>query len=361
LPATQRAAQQDVAALHSEHCPYVSSLDHLFDELAGIDLLIQARLAELRQVQRNEDEFRGLYVSEADVDALIARPIGCSLGRSSTADPASATDGAIAGRRHEIARRKAASLERGVCLRLDRLARLFDLTAFDADVLLIGLAPALDLRYERLYAYLQDDVTRKRPSVDLALGLLCSSLEERVAARERFAATSPLLRHELITVVEDPAQPSTSLLGHHLKADERIVGYLLGSDALDARTARHCRTLEPEGNLDEVGLAVTEWQRLVDITAPEQRSGRGLVLCLRGPEGVGRRATAQAVCRHWGIKLLAVDCRRLQDTDAGEFERAARLVLREALLQDAALLFADFDGLLTDDKARHLNALTALL
>ena len=30
----------------------------------------------------------------------------------------------------------------------------YDLSQFDLDVLLIALAPELDLRYERLYAYL---------------------------------------------------------------------------------------------------------------------------------------------------------------------------------------------------------------
>ena len=47
------------------------------------------------------------------------------------------------------------------------------------DVLLICLASELDLRYERLYAYLQDDVTRKQPSVDLVLNLLCPSFEAK--------------------------------------------------------------------------------------------------------------------------------------------------------------------------------------
>ncbi|ABG51415.1 AAA ATPase [Trichodesmium erythraeum IMS101] len=35
--------------------------------------------------------------------------------------------------------------------------------------MLIALAPEIDLRYDRLYAYLQDDFTSKGSSVDLAL------------------------------------------------------------------------------------------------------------------------------------------------------------------------------------------------
>ena len=59
----------------------------------------------------------------------------------------------------------------GTTLCLDELVRLFHLTPFDMDTLLIliCLAPELDLRCERLYAYFQDDMTQKRPGVALVL------------------------------------------------------------------------------------------------------------------------------------------------------------------------------------------------
>ena len=39
-------------------------------------------------------------------------------------------------------------------LRLPALQQLFGLTRFETDILLICIAPELDLRYERIYAYL---------------------------------------------------------------------------------------------------------------------------------------------------------------------------------------------------------------
>ena len=60
---------------------------------------------------------------------------------------------------------------------LNWLKQTFGLSEFDLDLILIALAPEIDLGYERLYAYLQDDVTRRRSSVDLALNLLCPSAE----------------------------------------------------------------------------------------------------------------------------------------------------------------------------------------
>ena len=43
------------------------------------------------------------------------------------------------------------------------------LTALDTEILVIALVPDLDSRFERLYGYLNDDVSRRRASVGLAL------------------------------------------------------------------------------------------------------------------------------------------------------------------------------------------------
>ena len=50
----------------------------------------------------------------------------------------------------------------------------------DVELLLIALAPELDLRYQRLYAYLADDATRRKPSMELALDLTCVSCSGQV-------------------------------------------------------------------------------------------------------------------------------------------------------------------------------------
>ena len=56
--------------------------------------------------------------------------------------------------------------------RLSALAYVFDLDPLETEIVLICLAPDIDLRYERLYGYLQDDVTRRRPTTDLVAKLL---------------------------------------------------------------------------------------------------------------------------------------------------------------------------------------------
>jgi DNA-binding ferritin-like protein len=104
-----------------------------------------------------------------------------------------------------IARRTADSRTAGPHLRLERLREVYQLTPFEVDALLIGLAPDIALHYETLYACLQDDLTKKRPSVALVLRLLCPSPAAQLRARQCFLPSSPLRTHDLLHLVPDPA------------------------------------------------------------------------------------------------------------------------------------------------------------
>ncbi len=166
---------------------YGSSLQHILAELERIDLLIQLQVNRARLLNITDEQFQGLVITEEEVDALLDAPAG--LPRWATSDlPLSQPQIQAACRRakDEVARKKEASRQQGVTLRLDRLQRLFGLSSFEVDVLLICLAPEIDLRYERLFGYLQDDVTKRRPSVDLVLNLLSPTFEAKLAGAACF-------------------------------------------------------------------------------------------------------------------------------------------------------------------------------
>src|SRR5207253_1336750 len=170
------------------------------------------------------DDFRGLYIPDAQVDALLAR--------NGLPEPEIDELGARA-----AALRRSIDLRSGPELPLRRIARALDLSDLELDALVVALAPELDLRYETLYAYVQNDVTRKRPTVDLVARLFGDTLAERVAVAALFLPAAPLVRHELVRVRDDPQERDPPLLAHFVKADERIVDAALGRELVDARLA----------------------------------------------------------------------------------------------------------------------------
>ena len=62
--ATRAAAETGAA--------YGSSLEHLCDEIRRVDLLVRGQIARVRQAA-GEDAWRGVAISEPEVDALLAR------------------------------------------------------------------------------------------------------------------------------------------------------------------------------------------------------------------------------------------------------------------------------------------------
>jgi len=336
--------------------PYGNSLEHVLAELERIDVLIEAQVGRARQLHK-DDEFQGLYISEQEVDALMAQPIG--LPRWAVLPPANAdadVRAAIGRLREQIDARRKASIDNDIPLRLVNLANRFQLNWFDVDVLLVCLAAEIDLRYERLYAYLQDDVTKKRPGVDLVLNLLCPSFSAKLDARSRFGVAAPLLKYELIVVQEDTANPRAPLLNRYLKLDERIVNYLLGRNEIDLRLSRHVSLVEPKQRLEDLVLPSELLSHLKLLVANHQKGNSGLNLYFQGPYGVGKRSTAGALCRQAGLKLLVVNAEHVASAGT-DFALILRLIDREAVLQDAAVYWHGFDALLSDDQRAYLSLL----
>ncbi len=318
---------------------FADSTAHLLAELERVDLRVRSRVAQLRRVQSEDEHFRGLYISEQEIDALLERPLGAPHWHAAAGDgdEAARTDAAL--RRLEARLGDAArhSREAGIDLRLPRLAATFGLSGFDVEVVLLCLAVELDLRYERLYAYLQDDVTKKRPSVDLAIQLLASAPAARLAERARFHATAPLVAHQLVELLDDAAQPNPPLLARSLKLDGRIVDFLLGGDAIDPRLAGVATVDRPRRSLDHLRLADTTRASLRRAWPAPSADAAGAVLLLEGRPGAGRRSVAAGSCAEQGWSLLAVDLGAWPD--ALDAVLGVARIEREAALQAAAVLW----------------------
>ena len=286
---------------------YTTSLQHILAELERVDLLIQVQVQRARQMQESNCEFQGLCISEQEIDALLKQPIGLPCW-ASVLSPSFRTEVQIAFDQMaaDIGKRGAESTRQGVTLRLEELARLFHLTPFDVDTLLICLALELDLRYERLYAYLQDDVTKNRPSVDLVLNLVCRSFEDKLAGRDRFSSEFPLFKYYLLHLFDDHSHQNPPLLSKYLKVDERVVNYLFGSDEIDTRLQTCARLSVPQICLDDLFLPTDVKGRLAVLTRKKWANDGGMIFYFQGSYGVGKQSTAEALCYELGIGLLNI-------------------------------------------------------
>ena len=324
---------------------------HLQSELARLDILIHRQVIRWQlSGQDPNDAFRGLYVSDAETNALLERGLGMNWGGTVLlpAEQSEQIEQALQAIRRNSRKILEKAASQGEKTRLQALGEFFSLSDFDLNVLLICLAPALDLRYERLYGYLQDDVTRKRPSVNLALDLLCPPGAERLMMLANFAPEAPLFRNHLLEMPARASGDKPSLLSQLLTVDESVSGWLLGH-------------YQPHADLQHIASLQTPKQSgFADLLREQLQSVKALsgsqppLLALYGRDQAGQDAAAHHVAEELGLPLLEIELDHLGSDepqslpDALSLEKYLRLALRDARMVGAVPYLRGWDTCLQD-------------
>jgi hypothetical protein len=253
-----------------------TSVTHLLGRLEVAEARVRALVAHRRADDPDPDDpFRGLYLSEQQVARLL---------RLRESPP---PDALAAARLAEVEATADRADRRGEPVRLRELAGRFGLDAIDVELLLVALAPDVDPRFERLYGCLNDDVSRRRASIGLALDL-CLVPAPSAAAHQRLGRASPLVAGGLVQV-EDPERP---LLTRSLRVPDRVAAHLLGHDAPDPLLAGILVRVAGAGEAGGPGATAAGAARRARRhrrRGPRRRRGRPRHRCRRAGTGAGGR------------------------------------------------------------------------
>jgi hypothetical protein len=311
---------------------YRDAREHLADELAWLDLLLARHVARIRATGRFcEDPFRGLFISDAEADAALARPTW----------PQTPFDQRVAAKRAAVDAAAAASAANGITLPLQSLVQRFHLDELATQSLLIAAAPSLDRRYETLFSYAQNDVGRKRPAVDLVLDLLALEPANRFDMLARFRPGAPLVRDRLIVFAE--GEDDAPLPSRSLRVDDRVAEALLDvSPQADARIAIFVSRGDGRDDAIMDPAAIASLDAL--MPSIEQRP---MAIILNAPADCGQRQLAEAVCRKRGLALIEASLQGSTVADMVPSDRLGVLLAREAIMSGAGLLLVADERLAT--------------
>ncbi len=310
----------------------MSSREHILESCRRLDTILLPAIASAEMrfgVRFGEDPYRGLAV-----DAESAR-VPAAIRPSSASPELAAWPGSVAADRFFSTLKKVAP----------------QITPVDFGLLLLALAPEADSVYEKRFGFLQDDVTRRRASVELALALFDPTGAERVA--DRLGETAPLVAHRMIELV-DPTDGRTGWQAKQLRLDEQFARWLFGVGTLDSRLVAFAQVL-PEGR-DTDAASVPERLRgtLARVAAvPPVR------VYLHGPDARVNLRTAELLARHLDRGLLLADATRLAAADRPA-EVALRLV-REARWFHHVLVIGGIDALHAPDRQKGWEQVAEVL
>src|SRR3954470_17560023 len=246
------------------------------------------------------DPFRGLYIS--DEVAL----------RLTQGDSASDADG-----------------------RLQEVTQALGLDLLEAAVLAVCAAAELNPRYGRLYAYLQDDVTRKLPSPRLVGQLLEGEGLSSADVMASFDANGRLRHLGALKLLGD-AQPP--LAERPVKVADRLAAALLGGRMDESSQSLRLRFVELPSHAPGRDEAVKLVSAL--LSRPSH-----LPVVMAGPDADSLLATA------YGRPLIAVHVR-----DLGDREVLAEATLA-SVLEGRPLIFEGLEDVEPSERARLLRAI----
>lgn len=218
------------------------------------------------------------------------------------------------------------------------LQQTYQLDDIEIKIMAIALAVELDRNYEKLYAYLQDDVRAKRPTVDLALNLICANITEKLTHRRYFQPDSTLSRDRLLRLVS-PVDHS-SLLTQELHLDPQIIQYLLEIPGLDAQFKDYALMIEPQTQF----TALKSPPGLLQLIQDHWKATKPLKLYFQGGDSLEKQTLVQSLANQIKAPLLIVDLPKMMAAKVNQ-ETALFLLLRQAQLQQTWLFLANIDPL----------------
>ena len=315
-----------------------ASLAHLLGRLGVLEGVVRTAVAARRRSDPGiDDPFRGLYIGDDDVDRLLSAsrpPVQPAANGEDDADEGAARE--LASARARLAETAGEHEASGGEIRLRTLGRRCGLDELDVEILVVALAPDVDHRFERLYGYLHDDVTRRRASVGLALELAGLHPAD-VGARDRLGPSGALVTAGLVEV-DDGDRP---FLTRTLRVPDRVTAHLLGGDIPDPAVAGLLVTPVAVEIADDHGLGGL-------LARGDGQGGRdpaALAYVVEPPGASGRSFAAGALARA-GLTALVADLDHVTGpAEAAPPPVAVRALCREARLRGAVLVAGPVDQL----------------
>lgn len=299
----------------------------LLADLQRLDALVHREILRLRAAyQLSLDEFRGLYVSDEQVDALLRASL---LERNGHASGPVSLD--------------VPTIERPPDSPLAMLGREFSLSELELDAVLAAAAPELDPKYETLYAYLNNDVSKKAATADLISRLLRGAERSTAVIRSALLPRSPLFTQGLLSFAGAPERASSSNMA--ITANRSVCACLLGLDLRNVGPAEPVTERPPHESSEQLAAALKI--RLGVMACANRLEHAPALWVFHGRDARLRSEAAAHLCRELNDPQLRLDL-ATSPPNADEISATLRYALIQQRLLKACLSIVGVE--------RHIDA-----
>jgi hypothetical protein len=198
----------------------------------------------------------------------------------------------------------------GACLPLDFLSHEPGLTPFEAEAILICAAPEIERSYERVFAYVLDDLNRRYPCIELLCRLTTDSLAEQISRRHVVGSLGRLQRARLL----QPYGDAPTEARQELRIAPELLAFLTGEIESISGLFVDRAEVEIPATVPRVSVPVEVIQRfakligerrvnVVGIWGPRDAGHNEIVLAIALATGRGLRRLLLNEVEGAGVKL----------------------------------------------------------
>ncbi len=317
---------------------FKNSREQLKEELALIELYIKKQITVIKLANppgSKFDEFSGMYISEEEIKNYLANKPG-EIHPAANHKTIKTLVADIREAREKIDKRAASTQ---IKLRLPDLKERFQLTQTELNILLCCLAPDIDARFERYFAYLQNDISKKRPSIQLLSRMFLDEEDENDAvyeARGLFNKETGLFSKNLFNFPLNAGQGETPFPAQQPVVADSVIDFLLDSDHLDTAVREIGQLIQPRPMDMYTGYFNHHMWILEGLVRQYEEWGKTAPTYIGGPGGAGKTGLVETFACALNKKVLTVDYQAIMAFQ-GEIRQLMALVEREARLHDAVL------------------------
>ena len=367
---------------------YSNSLEHIKEELNLLDLRLKAAVYLFKGPSISEDhiDLAGIVISDREIQRILRNADDIKEDfsggkyrrkkRQTTKSEESTEEKQASNYQIEnlltmidaleknISVRKRLSEENKIHLSLDHVSKILSLSPFEYCALVICLAPEIDIKYEKLYAYLQDDITKKRPTLELILRIQTGKFEERIKMRD-FIVNSAFFKYNIIEYTDS----QQNILSRPLKLDDKVVNYILGINNVDYVLEGSIEVYIPNRikelktkyenlvtNIPSFGCLKTKVINYLkahfrsNYDSQVKRETKTSCICLLGKDNCGRKTLVKSALEEleFASPLLILDLDAAKSLSSSLDEIFKALII-EAILLNASVYLDNFNALLTEE------------
>ncbi|MEG2775334.1 MAG: ATP-binding protein [Acetivibrio sp.] len=316
--------------------PYENSEQHILDLLALLDLHLYLLLLLQKEHENGTDSFRlrGMLVTHDEVDhALLAsfKTENYLLSDSILEDIQEAREHIESRIHHTFA-----------SLSFLKLTEVLSLSPFEEFCILLGIACNYNRKYEKLFGYLQNDVTLKLPNFGLAISLYEFYTQSSLQTSELFSSFSSNFKRCLIqrTSSEDFITP----LMDTIRIKKVVFDFLATKSILFSEYNEFMSFFPKEKELDSLYIHRDIYEEVKQILTVAGEEPSLILLHFFGQNGIGKHFLIKHLAFHFHKSLLFISistlCTSYQQNKPAFMEQLDILFL-SALLEDSWIVLTE--------------------